>query len=185
MTRFSVSGVRIAILIAAFISPISQAQGTISFGFEEYALGDEISHIGVQNGPNLFLADAVVADSSTAPFLPYEGQKFLYGRSGIALRSPNGELIKNFEVHIFANNRFAVDKYIGGSEDFGKWTKVTGAFETPSPYVLIGSSEILGQVVEYPYAIDAVTFVTIPEPSVSAVLVLGALGWLCCYSRKR
>lgn len=93
-----------------------------------------------------------------------------------------------FEVWLFDNTLTAYRAYSGHMSSFGNTSSsVVLTFESESsPFDEVGGFYFVGAGLGSPlnFTFEAVTAESIPEPSLSALIILG-LGGLCCIRRRR
>jgi hypothetical protein len=180
----------IILLFDAFVH-LGHAQGTIQFGFEEYPLGAVPPFIRNLSG---FTPQIHVADTATDSAFPLiEGSKFLFAAGATAMASPDGQPIKAYSLLFNTlgpaagyNGGFSIDGgYVARVEDYGKWTKASGSFETPVCEIMLNGVQYSGEYFPLAYAIDAVEFQTVPEPRVISLVLVGiGLGLLRKQTRQ-
>jgi len=150
-------------------------QGTIQFGFEEFPVGTTPPFV-IQDLSNE--RTPAVADSVTVSYIPpFEAQKYLIASGAISLKSPDGQMIQSYTLHFWmeASSRrfFLVD---GRSVTLGQsraWNTVQGTLSSPAQSLSLwayNQDEFLPEL----FGIDAVEFVTVPEPQTFWLLTLGA-----------
>ncbi|HUP77516.1 MAG TPA: hypothetical protein VM260_03075 [Pirellula sp.] len=161
-------------------------QDTIQFGFEEYPV--ESTPPFVTPG---FLGGAKVY-ASTTPFIqiqPFEGQKFLFGGGQIRIASPDGQLIQSFTLHAFGlgpNEGIGRSFFDIGNQrvlNFGSWQTVQDSFVSPVPYIQISCFNF--ETIGTSFGIDAVQFVTIPEPRTLWLLAFSPLLFARNFRRRK
>ena len=167
------------------------AQSTIRFGFEEFQIKDVppfVTPIGT--------GSASIEDSSSSAFssyhvTPVEGQKFLLLSQSNRFASPNGEAIESFSMNLFVPRTYlASDNWSIsiGNKTFnigngGAWHTVQATFDSPVqnfPMTAFWSFETVPSSV----AIDAVEFITVPEPGTIWLLTL-SFAAIAFHQRKR
>jgi hypothetical protein len=152
----------------------ASAQGTIQFGFEEFQV---LAHPAYTKGM-AFVADG--ASSSSVLCSPFEGQKYLASYAFTSLESPDRQPIQSYTLHLLFSAPFPsgtpLYAQIGGIQSdiqqFGTWLTFEGTFGTPAQSLdIIASTGLDPGTVGY--AIDAVEFVTVPEPKTFWLLTIG------------
>jgi hypothetical protein len=144
-------------------------QGTIQFGFEEYTVGSSVPFAETI----LSRFPPTVSDFTASGILPFEGQKLLFASGYISLQSPDGLPIQSFTLHAFIPQGNAVHFSVGNQSVgvFGSWQTVQGNFSSPAQLFAISALDT--EADPWVFAIDAVEFVTIPEPETLWLLGIG------------
>jgi len=150
-------------------STAASAQGTVSFGFEEYAVKDR---------PPFVVGPASVEDAVSSRFVrpSFEGDKFLVGVGDISINSPNGASIQSYKLRLFLPE-FQQPWYvtIGSSSVIaavGDWQTFQGTFDSPVESLHI-TAYYSFETIAGDFGVDAVEFTTVPEPQTFCLLTLG------------
>lgn len=162
-----------SLTVATYFAFNLLGQGTVQFGFEEYPVGTAPPFV-VQIFPELTPRIA----NNTVGIEPFEGQKFLYGSGAILLKSPDGLPIKSFTLQAYMRPQGTTVRFnigAGGAyqlvEQAAAWRTVEGFFELPVDGIEISGFDI--EDIPHSFAIDAVEYVTVPEPQTFWLLTLG------------
>jgi hypothetical protein len=136
-------------------------QSTIETGFEEYPIGATLPFVT----QILSHFEPQVADSMTASIPPFEGNKFLYASGITWLKSPDGLPIESFTLHAFMPPQGNTVRFSIGSQIIQpstSWQTIQAFYDSPVQAIPIWGLD--AETNPYVYGIDAVQFVTIPEP---------------------
>jgi hypothetical protein len=150
------------------------AQSTIQFGFEEFQIKDL---------PPFVTGKASVEDSTSSLYIvtpAFERQKFLVGDWVISIASPNGQPIQSFSMRIFLprNPVPPNDYYISGNafstarSGSADWQPLQATFNSPVQALELRVTWSFEAIPAY-FGIDAVQFVTVPEPKTFSLLTIG------------
>lgn len=170
--------VSVSITLIAALS--ASAQGTIQFGFEEFAIGSTPPFVKTTYPPGIVGPNSSVVNSVSG-VQPFEGDKFLWTSGGILLKSPDGQPIQSYTLHFFIPSQPNLNLQFGlsGKTDpkviqTDSWQTILGSFSSPVEGVDIGAIiEVGGERFAAGFAIDAVEFDTVPEPQTFWLLTLG------------
>jgi hypothetical protein len=173
-TSFAAIRMKCALLAGFLFTPqVTSAQGTIQFGFEDFQVKDR---------PPFVTGDSTIEDNSN-PFLqghPFEGQKFLLTGTGATIQSPDGNPIISYTMHVYPpRHQLASDSWLIfiGDKPWsvgigGSWQTFQATLDSPVDSLLIRSFWSF-ETVSSPIGIDAIEFVTIPEPQTLWLLTIG------------
>jgi len=181
--------VLIALLLATFSN---RAQEVIFISFEEFP-----TDLGPTGCPpfvkHVQPGWACVADNSTSPLIQApDGQKYLRSGGDTSIRSPNGQLISSYSLLLYLPNPGSSSHLsfgIGGQGPpvvFDTWQRFEGTFGTPQTDLKISAFVFNTEGFPTSYYVDAIQFVTVPEPAARTLFGLGAIAiFLLDHARRK
>lgn len=174
--------------LLAFGWPIAAAQGTLTLGFEDYAIGQTPPFVrpDAPGEPTPRVADG----SAGVTAKPYEGRQYLLASGAILLGAPTAQPISEFSFRVFvpppplgSRLDFRVANQPVTLPPLGSWELVQGTLDPPANALRISSFYDNGEVFAFGFGVDAVQLVTVPEPTTAALILCGAAVLLAPGSR--